>query len=212
MEFKGWDWSKIQEDVWDVPSEDVYYLLYRWKNLGKTRLLDLGCGKGRHALFFAKEGFEVYALDISESGINILKEKSQRCNLKVFALVSDMHSLPYEDEFFDCILAYHAIYHTNRDGLKKVISEIYRVLKNGGEFYVTFNSKYSRSFNNPNNIFLDDGTVIKREGIEAGIPHYYLDKEEIYSFMKDFEILSLKYIEDIIPKSSNKYFILARKK
>ncbi|MEN2984151.1 MAG: methyltransferase domain-containing protein [Dictyoglomaceae bacterium] len=75
MESKGWDWNKVKEEIWDNPSEDIYYTLSRWKRLGKTRLLDLGCGKGRHALFFAKEGFEVYALDISESGINILKER-----------------------------------------------------------------------------------------------------------------------------------------
>lgn len=212
MKSEGWDWSKIQEDIWDTPSEDVYYLLFRWKKLGKTRLLDLGCGKGRHALFFAKEGFEVYALDISESGINILKEKAQKENLKIFTSVSDMHSLPYEDKFFDCVLSYHAIYHTNREGLRKVISEVYRVLKTDGEFYVTFNSKYSKSFNNPDNIVLEDGTVIKREGIEAGIPHYYLAKEDIFSFMKDFEILNLKYIEEVLPKRSNKYFVLARKK
>lgn len=212
MESKGWDWERIKEEKWDIPSEDIYYLINRWKNLNKIRFLDLGCGKGRHALFFARNGFEVYALDISESGIKILKEKARDENLKVSAVVSDMLSLPYEDEFFDCILSYHAIYHTNKEGLKKAISEVFRVLKKDGEFYVTFNSKFSKSYGNPNNLVLEDGTIIKREGIEAGIPHYYLDKEEVLSLMVNFEILNMRYIEDIIPQRSNKYFVLARKR
>ncbi|MCX7845173.1 MAG: class I SAM-dependent methyltransferase [Dictyoglomaceae bacterium] len=212
MESKGWDWYQIKEEKWDIPSEDIYYLLYRWKNLGKRKFLDLGCGKGRHALFFAKNSFEVYALDISPSGIELLKEKARSENLEIFTTVSDMLSLPYENEFFDCILSYHAIYHTHKEGLKRAISEVYRVLKRDGEFYVTFNSKFSKSYGNPNNIVLEDGTIIKKEGKEAGIPHYYIDKEEIFILMKDFEILSMKYIEDIIPKRSNKYFLLARKR
>ncbi|MGC9002745.1 MAG: class I SAM-dependent methyltransferase [Dictyoglomus sp.] len=124
---------------------------------------------------------------------------------------SDMLSLPYENEFFDCVLSYHSIYHTNKKGLEKAISEVHRVLKKDGEFYVTFNSKFSRSYNNPKNTVLKDGTIIKQEGIEAGIPHCYLDEEEIYILIKDFEILSMKYIEDIIPTRSNKYFVLAKK-
>uniref|UniRef100_A0A7C4NU07 Class I SAM-dependent methyltransferase n=1 Tax=Thermodesulfobacterium geofontis TaxID=1295609 RepID=A0A7C4NU07_9BACT len=124
----------------------------------------------------------------------------------------DMHNLPYSNEFFDCMLAFHVIYHTNREGIRRVISEIYRVLKKDGECFLTFNSKFSKSFNNPNNILLEDGTVIKKEGIEAGIPHYYVDKEEVLELMNNFEIISFKYVEEILPKRSNKFFVLATKK
>jgi SAM-dependent methyltransferase len=208
----GWEWNKIDDERWNLPSEESYYLLNRWKSQGKLRFLDLGCGKGRHSLFFAKNGFEVYALDISESGISILEDIVKRENLKINTYICDMHSLPFPSSYFDCILAYHVIYHTNRRGLEKIISEIKRVLKDDGEIFVTFNSKQSKSFNNPKNVILEDGTIIKKEGIEAGILHYYLDKEEVLYFMRDFDILSMKYIEEIIPKRSNKYFILARKK
>ncbi|ACI19161.1 class I SAM-dependent methyltransferase [Dictyoglomus thermophilum] len=212
MKHQGWDWKEIKEERWDTPAEEVYYLLNRWKDQGKSRFLDLGCGRGRHSIFFAKHGFEVYATDISESGIEILKEKAKLQNLNINAEVCDMHNLPYSNEFFDCMLAFHVIYHTNREGIRRVISEIYRVLKKDGECFLTFNSKFSKSFNNPNNILLEDGTVIKKEGIEAGIPHYYVDKEEVLELMNNFEIISFKYVEEILPKRSNKFFVLATKK
>lgn len=212
MDLKGWNWREVKEERWDIPAEEVYYLSCHWKELNKLRFLDLGCGKGRHSLFFAKQGFEVYAIDISESGIRILKERAKEEGLSINTTCGDMHSLPFPAEFFDCVLSYHAIYHTDRKGLEKSISEVYRVLREDGEFYVTFNSKLSRSFNNPNNIVLEDGTVIKKEGIETGIPHYYVDRDEIFEIMKDFEILNMRYVEEILPKRSNKYFVLARKK
>jgi 2-polyprenyl-3-methyl-5-hydroxy-6-metoxy-1,4-benzoquinol methylase len=42
-----------------------------------TKILDLGCGTGRHSIFFASEGFEVFATDISKTGIEIAKEKAR---------------------------------------------------------------------------------------------------------------------------------------
>ncbi|HOJ93267.1 MAG TPA: class I SAM-dependent methyltransferase [Dictyoglomaceae bacterium] len=209
---KGWNWEEIKEDKWNTPAEEVYYLAHRWKSLNKLRFLDLGCGKGRNSIFFAKEGFKVNAFDISESGILILRERAKEENLDIETSIGDMHSLPYKEESFDAILGYHVIYHTNKEGLQKVISEIRRVLAKDGEIFVTFNSKSAPSYKNPNNIVLEDGTVIKEEGIETGIPHYFVDKEEVLEFMKDFEIINMKYVEEIIPGRGCKYYVLAKKK
>lgn len=48
-----------------------------------------------------------------------------------------MVNLPYEDNSFDCVFAYHTISHTDAEGIKKVIGEIERVLKQGGEVYTS---------------------------------------------------------------------------
>ncbi len=41
------------------------------------KVLELGCGQGRDTCLFAKEGFQVIALDYSESGICQMKEKAK---------------------------------------------------------------------------------------------------------------------------------------
>ena len=44
------------------------------KERGLRRVLDLGCGAGRHLVYLAKEGFEVYGTDISETGLEYARQ------------------------------------------------------------------------------------------------------------------------------------------
>lgn len=59
VQSKPWNWDKAKEKNWDRPSEDSYYYLYRWADKGFKKILDLGCGKGRHSLLFAGHHFDV---------------------------------------------------------------------------------------------------------------------------------------------------------
>lgn len=57
IESKSWNWKIVnanKEREWLLPSQEVYYLIDRWKTLNKKSVLDLGCGIGRHALLFSK--------------------------------------------------------------------------------------------------------------------------------------------------------------
>ena len=56
---KAWNWDKANKTKWNEPAPIAYYLAARWKRKGYSRLFDLGCGLGRHSLFFAREGLEV---------------------------------------------------------------------------------------------------------------------------------------------------------
>lgn len=211
---EGWNWKQIKDSFWREPVEEMYYLLYRWNKAGMEKLLDLGCGVGRHSLFFAEKGFLVKAYDISESGIEELRSESQKRGLEVEIQLGDMLSLPYEDEVFDCLVAYHSIYHTDKIGIESTISEIQRILVTGGEALITFNSKNNQSFYDPTNIQIDENTIIKTQGIEAGVPHYYVDKDEVRRLLKDFEILKFIHKEEIHEdnQSSWHYLVLVKKR
>ena len=212
VESKSWNWDIVTEDFWTIPSEDVYYYLHKWSKLGFKKFLDLGCGLGRHSIFFAENGFNVSAFDLSESGIDKFKEQIKNDKLDISIKLGDMLSLPYEDNFFDCILAYHSIYHTDSSGIKKVISEIYRVLKKDGEGFITFNSKYNPTFKKITNMKIDEYTVIKTEGNEANIPHYYTDVDNLKILIKNFRIIKIRQIEDIWEENSSWHYFVNIKK
>lgn len=208
----GWDWNKVNEKIWLSPSEDVYYLLHRWKEKAYQRILDLGCGMGRHSIFFAENGFKVTGYDLSESGLKILRESSKKKNLDIDAVRGDITDLPFDNECFDAILSYHSIYHVDAEGMNKVIKEVKRVLNKGGEIYLTLLSKRTYSYTAPDNEVVSENVRLKREEEGSIFPHYYVDYKDIQNLFEEFEIISVRQIEDFLDeKSSWRYFILLRK-
>lgn len=217
---KGWDWKIVKDDLscpWKIPSIESYYLLNRWENLGFKSFLDLGCGLGRHTVLFASNGFDTYGFDISSDGLNKTKEWLDSLGLNANLVEGDMLSLPYTDELFDSILCRNVISHQDTCGVKKIIGELKRVLKPGGECYLTLGSKSTWGFKQTSWPLLDENTRLRmEEGPEYEIPHFYADYDLIKELFKDFKIEFINHIEDFYESngktySSFHYHVLIRK-
>jgi 2-polyprenyl-3-methyl-5-hydroxy-6-metoxy-1,4-benzoquinol methylase len=212
---KGWDWSKVSEKYWKEPSDEFLPVAMRWKNLGKKMVLDIGCGRGRHSLFLAEMGFNVTATDISPEGIEQLKREARKRKLdgRIKTLVCDMLELPFKENTFDGVLGFHSIYHTDYAGLKKVIAKITDMLKKSGQLYITFNSKSNPSFRASDNEVIDGYTIIRHFGQEDGIPHTFMEHNDIVELLKDYKILKMQQIQDYYDKrTSTHFFVEAEKK
>jgi ubiquinone/menaquinone biosynthesis C-methylase UbiE len=210
---KEWNWAVVKDDIWNEPSEDIYYYVDRWKKKNFKCFLDLGCGLGRHAILFAKNGFDAHGLDLSQYGIDGLNKKASDLGLNIKTTIGDINKLPFEENTFHCLLAYHVISHTDTKGIKIIISEINRVLKSNGEFFITLCSKNSPSFTEKGYPKIDENTIIKTEEPELNVPHFYSDIDTVKDLLKDFEIIRIRHIEDIFNDSSSwHYFIHGRKR
>lgn len=208
----GWNWDDVTSAFWSEPSEDVYYLLARWKKSRRSRIrmLDLGCGMGRHSLLFAENGFEVTALDSSESGLRKLEASAAERGLEIEVVHADLTKLPFDDGSFDAVLAYHSIYHVDSEGIVAAISELHRVMRPGAEVYVTFNSKSNPTYADPRNQVVDANVRMKQEEDGTVLPHYYCDVGDIRRLLSQFGIIRLRQIEDMFEdRSSWHYFVLA---
>ena len=219
VESKAWNWNLIKEDgqeYWRNPSPETYYLVNRWKSQDKKDFLDLGCGLGRHTILFAQNDFNVKAFDLSEAAVNKTKEWAESLNLNVDFKIGDMLELPYENDSIDCILCRNVISHTDTEGMKKIVSEINRVLRIGGECYLTLGSKDSWGFKQDWPV-VDANTKIRIEdGPENGIPHFYADYDLIKEIFKDNKIEDLEQIEKFYENderrtSSHHYHLLIKK-
>ena len=49
----------------------------------KIRIIDIGCGTGRHSIELTKRGYDVMGIDLSESQLVRAKEKAKQLNLKI---------------------------------------------------------------------------------------------------------------------------------
>ncbi len=107
------------------------------------RVLDLGCGGGRHAFECYRRGADVVALD--QNGDEIAEVRKWFAAMKeageapagasAVAMEGDALALPFEDESFDKIIISEVMEHIPND--KGVLAEMVRVLKPGGVLAVT---------------------------------------------------------------------------
>lgn len=213
---KAWDWNKNSDELWFVPSEESYYLVNRWKEKGFKKFLDLGCGRGRHSIQFALNGFDVSSVDLSDVAVAGLQKWAEKEGISISTAIGNMTDLPFEDGSFDCLLAYHVISHTDSKGIIKVISEIRRILRDGGEFFITFCSKNTWTYKESGYPKLDENTVIKLEdGPENNIPHYHVDEVVLKELLSDFNLITVRQVQDILINGSEyvswHYFVLGRK-
>ena len=118
------------------PDESVLRFIFcNFKRDGSEKVLDLGCGGGRHTILMANEGIIPYGIDISEEGVRNTKELLINNGYECFAnnvTCDNFESLPYENEFFQGIFAYGTLYYGGSKVYTKAIGEMYRTLVKGG--------------------------------------------------------------------------------
>jgi 2-polyprenyl-3-methyl-5-hydroxy-6-metoxy-1,4-benzoquinol methylase len=64
-----------------------------------AKILDIGCGTGRHDIELAKRGYQITGVDLSESQLTRAREKAVNFNLKINFQKHDARNLPFENEF-----------------------------------------------------------------------------------------------------------------
>lgn len=102
------------------------------------RVLDVGCGSGRHSIELARNGFKVTGVDFSKEAISFAKKWAIKEELKVEFVARDFHKkFSFRDDTFDAILAIDSICYDTIDSMKFTLKEVKRVLKKGGVLFVT---------------------------------------------------------------------------
>lgn len=100
------------------------------KNYKEKKILDLGCGHGRHIPFLVNQGFNVTGLEVTQEQIAILEEIFPNQNF----ITGHSANIPSQNNSFDYILACNSIYYLKdpSDCFSKHLSESCRILKQGG--------------------------------------------------------------------------------
>jgi sarcosine/dimethylglycine N-methyltransferase len=127
------------ESIFDASRRTVERMASFAKKIDSdTRVLDIGAGYGGAARYLAKTyGCKVVALNLSE----VENERDRQMNKEqgldhlIEVVDASFEDIPYDDDSFDLIWSQDAILHSdNRD---KIVKEVARVLKKGGDFIFT---------------------------------------------------------------------------
>src|SRR6267143_4173585 len=166
------------------------------KREGAKRVLDLGCGAGRHSILLGKAGFQVEALDISETALTILEGRLKTASIDNVTLVRhDMLELPFIDNYFDGVICTNVLHHGKLVEIKQATREVHRVMKEGASAFVVALS--TADFRRGNGKKLERNTYVFVEGEERGIIHHFFPRQELQSCFGKFDIVSFE--ERLIP-------------
>jgi len=211
-------WEKLWQDPevakkWaqSPPDAEVVAMADRLEAQGLRRILDIGCGVGRHTVYLAARGFEVTATDNAPAAITACKQNLAEANLEASVVETEMTNLPFPDRHFHGAIASHVIHHTDGATLKRVIALITQKLSAGGLLaWVTPSTRhycfgYGRE--------IGPGTWVDDEHPEGPIIHHYCTEAEVRELLHGYDILRMHEGESgEAEKRRVHWCVLARKK
>jgi SAM-dependent methyltransferase len=120
---------------------------------GARRVLDLGCGIGRHVIYCAQMGLQAYGVDLSESAVQTAREWAKDVlgsEAGGRIVQGDVRQLPWASEYFDFGVSHGVLDSMPFALARAACGELARVMKAGGLFYCDLvsgdDSRHAREF------------------------------------------------------------------
>lgn len=114
----------------------VDFAAYRDKTL-----LEVGCGAGIDLVHFARAGAFVSGVDLSHTAIELARQNFAQRGLRANLCVMNGEALEFGNGMFDVVYAHGVLQYTA--DAQKMVNELHRVLKPGGEAILMVYNKYS---------------------------------------------------------------------
>jgi len=103
------------------------------------KILDVGCGTGRHAIELTKRGYQITGIDLSDAQLEKAKEKAKANNLEIDFLRCDARNLPFDNQFDVAIMLCEGgfpLMETDEMNFE-ILKNVTKSLKKSGKFIFT---------------------------------------------------------------------------
>lgn len=185
--------------------------------------LDLGFGDGRNMTILHNCGMKVHGVETTQDTVNMVQASLESIGINPVLKVGSNSNIPFEDNYFDYILASASCYYIDNNGtFADNLKEIVRVLKPGGFFIANFPA--FTDINVPVNFILEnaepteDGHVIIHNdvfGIRNGYKFKaFYSQDELREILSEyFDPISIGYcFDDFYGLQHNLYISASQKK
>lgn len=191
MEGKDWN-SLFKRDVYVYSEADPEVVNFANSLDTKVfhKVLDLGCGNGRHMKVFAEKGVLVVGIDFSNYALSMAENLLMENKLENFILIKhDIDQLPFPTNHFDALISTRVIQHNTMQNIGKIITEIKRVVRKHGRILVTVASMSHHEYGKGRRV--GKNTFVTLSGEHKGILRHHFDRDELRKLFDGFKILSL---------------------
>jgi SAM-dependent methyltransferase len=188
---RSWDDLFADQNFhWREPDPGVVALAPLWREAGFRRIYDLGCGAGRHLAYLETAGFQTCGTDVSPNGLAACREALEQAELPARLVLADMTTAPFADASFDAGLSTNVLNHNPRAALVQALAEVRRVLRPGGEFFLTVLNTWDWRYGSGAEVEPD--SFVLAEGPETGILHHFFTEADLRDWLGAFELLDLR--------------------
>ncbi|HEX3051169.1 MAG TPA: class I SAM-dependent methyltransferase [Aggregatilineaceae bacterium] len=131
----SWEWF-AQIEAYRYQVEPFIHAAAQFTRFHGQRLLEVGVGVGTDHVQWARAGADCYGIDLTDAAIETTRE-----HLTIYGLDSrlermDAEHLRFDDAFFDVVYSWGVIHHA--ESPERIVGQIWRVLKPGGQFIGMF--------------------------------------------------------------------------
>jgi len=134
------DAARATDSYFDEIEERRYGTHYHLPELFESmdgehrRLLEIGCGIGVDSIQLAKRGYQVTAVDLTETALAVARQFAAHRGVAIDFRLGNAERLDFPDESFDAVYSFGVLHHT--PDIERSVAEVHRVLRPGGTAYV----------------------------------------------------------------------------
>ena len=195
-------WEEIFKNAGHVLPEPTPLLIQFARYLrekGAQRVLDLGCGSGRHVVHLENNGFHAVGLDYAPTGLKLTHAWLQKEHLEADLLLADMRQpLPFCSDSFDAVISTQVIHHARLVSVLATAIEIQRLVCPGGMILITVPARREIAMDGQDSEEIEPNTFIPTSGSEKGLPHHLFTPDEFQAIFPQCEVQDLRMIDDRI--------------
>lgn len=184
-----------------APTPQLLESIPQLRAAGCRRVLDAGCGVGRHVRPLLETGFAVWAVDLARSGLGILRRRLEGGELdRTLVLCCDLWSLPFRARSFDAVISVNVINHGDTAAFQGYIAEIDRVLRPGGFVFIYVSPyEFGQLVLLPETRELEPGTYVHIATPDGDLVHHFPRLEELRDQFLGYRVRRLEIIQAPIP-------------
>ncbi|PGL28101.1 SAM-dependent methyltransferase [Bacillus cereus] len=167
------------------------------KLLNSGKVLELGCGPGRNAIYFAENGCLVDAVDLSKESIHWATERAKEKNVNVNFIHDNIFDLQIEEGTYDIVYDSGCFHHIAPHRRMSYINLVKKALKPGGYFAITCFVQGGEL----GGADITDWEVYRLRSLKGGLG---FTDEKLRTIFKDFSEIEIRRMKGI--KQSNEVF------
>jgi ubiquinone/menaquinone biosynthesis C-methylase UbiE len=137
--------ERLSQGIGELERIRTQDILRRYLPKPGSRILDVGGAAGVHALWLAREGYEVHLIDPVPHHVEQAREASgaQQGHPIASCVTGDARQIPWPDQSVDAVLFLGPLYHlVQRSDRLKALREAHRVLQPGGKLFAATVSRF----------------------------------------------------------------------